>query len=102
MTNRSSEAPEKHPIDVLKVAGMAAEALDLMSRTPPGVIGDADTILADIMDEADFREAGATEELVAIWKSTADKEAFHRLFMFFSGVGFEDFLEMAVKQTTRP
>ena len=102
MTNQNGCAPEKRPIDVLKVAKMANEALDLMSKTPPGIVTDGDTILADIMEEADFDESGTTEELVAIWKSTADKEAFHRLFMFFTGWDFEDFLEMAVKQTTRP
>ena len=100
--NQRIEAPEKQPIDVLKVAKMANEALDLMFETPSGIVIDGDMILADIMDEADFEESGSTEELVEIWKSTADKEAFHRLFMFFTGWDFEDFLEIAVKQTTRP
>lgn len=102
MTNQHSDAPEKQPIDVLKVAKMANDALDLMSKTPPGIVIDGDTILADIMEEVNFEESGATEELVEIWKSTADKETFHRLFMFFTGCDFEDFLEMAIKQTTRP
>ena len=102
MMKQDDEAPGKQPIDVLKIARMADEALSLMSRTPDGIVIDGDTILADIMEEADFEESGSTEELVAIWKSTADKEAFHRLFMFFTGWDFEDFLEAAVKRTTRP
>ena len=102
MTKQNSEAPEKRPIDVLKVARMANEALDLMSKTPPGIIVDGDTLLADIMEASDFQEFGTTEELIAIWKSTADKETFHRLFMLFAGIDFEDFLELAIKKTTRP
>lgn len=101
MTKQSSEVPEKQPIDVLKIARMANEVLDLMSKTPNGVIVDGDTILADIMKEADFEVSGTTEELVAIWKSSTDKETFHRLFMLLTGVDFEDFLELAIKGTTR-
>lgn len=102
MTKQSGEASEKRPVDVLKIARMANEVLDLMAKTPPGVIVDGDTILADIMEETSFEESGTTEELVAIWKSTADKEVFHRLFMLFAGIDFEDFLELAIKETTRP
>lgn len=86
-----NKAPEKHPINVLKVAGMANEVLELMANTPAGTVVDGDTILADIMEEANFDESGTTEELVAIWKDTTDKGMFHRLFMLFTGIDFEDY-----------
>lgn len=97
-----NRVPEKQPIDVLKVAKMANEVLALMANTPASVITDGDTILADIMEQANFDESGTTEELVAIWRQTTDKEMFHRLFMLFTGVDFEDYLELAIKETTRP
>lgn len=97
-----NRVPEQQPIDVLKVAKMANELLELMENAPAGVIKDGDTILADIMEQTNFDESGTTQELVTIWKQTTDKEMFHRLFMLFTGFYFEDYLELAIKETTRP
>lgn len=99
---KDNKAPERQPIDVLKVAGMANRALELKANTPAGIVVDGDTILADIMEQASFDESGTMEELVTIWKSTTDKEMFHRLFMLFTDIDFEDFLELVIKETTKP
>lgn len=57
-----------------------------------GVIRDADTVLADIMQNADFEITGLGKEIFEIYKKTSDKEAFENLFYSLSGETFENFI----------
>lgn len=57
-----------------------------------GVIQDADTVLADIMQTADFEITGLGKEIFEIYKKTRDKEAFEDLFYSLSGETFEEYI----------
>ena len=57
-----------------------------------GVIRDADTVLADIMQNADFEITGLGKEIFEIYKKTSDKEAFENLFYSLSGETFDNYI----------
>lgn len=57
-----------------------------------GIIQDADTILADIMQTADFEVTGLGKEIFEIYKKTRDKEAFENLFYSLSGETFDNYI----------
>lgn len=57
-----------------------------------GVIRDADTVLADIMQDADFEITGLGKEIFEIYKKTSDKEAFESLFYSLSGETFDNYI----------
>ena len=69
-----------YDIDKMTTAEKAERVLDLLGNTPNGVIHDADTVLKDIMDEADFECSGIAGEIIGIWKKAADKECVEKLF----------------------
>lgn len=57
-----------------------------------GIVHDADTVLADIMQEADFEITGLGKEIFDIYKKTRDREAFENLFYSLSGETFEEYI----------
>lgn len=65
-----------------------------------GVITDADTVLADIMDEAaeeGFDITGLGKEILDQWLKTSDKKAYESLFYNLTNCDFETYLRR-VKQ----
>lgn len=80
------------------------QALNLYDETPAGFIEDADTILEDIVSNADLHEVGIGQDLLKIWLN-ADKSgrtAVEDTFLNLTGVEFPDYVERCVKETTRP
>lgn len=73
----------------------------LHSNTPYGRIIDSDTILADLMDRADFKVNDASLDLFNIFKNTIDKQAFLEMFYFFTDTPFEEYLAHCIEKTTR-
>lgn len=57
---------------------------------------DGDTILADIMEQADFRETGISDELFKIWENTYEKKSIEALFYLLTGERFECYLEICL------
>lgn len=80
---------------------LADEAMALMDRTPDGVVVDADTILKDLLDDADYEITGLAKEVVQIWKDSVDKGKIEQLFCLFTGCEFQDWLDRCVRETTR-
>lgn len=83
---------EEHMIESIK---------ELDKNTPEGSIIDPDTLLADILDEADHEVSGLAREIFEIFKKSADKESVKELFFTFTGVKFDNFLNKCIKETSR-
>ncbi len=74
---------------------------ELNNNTPDGVIADADTILADILQSNDFEITGSAQEIFEIWKSSTDRESIENLFYALTGEKFRDYLEKCKNEITR-
>lgn len=88
-------------LDRMTTAQKAECVLGLLSDMPAGVIRDADTVLKDIMDDADFEISGIAGEIIGIWKRAADKESVEKLFQCFTDYSFNGWLDKCIRETTR-
>lgn len=85
------------------------EVAKLNESTPNGYIVDADTILADVMEEANFDESGMFEELRRLYhdaymdtdESKVGLEIFHEMFNLFTGISFTEYLDCCKENITR-
>ena len=73
----------------------------LTEDTPDGMIHDADTILKDLLDQADCEVSGLAKELIGIWRDSTDKPRIEQLFCLFTGCEFGDWLDQCIAGTTR-
>ena len=80
----------------------AARVLELLEKTPDGFVIDADTILADLVENADFELSGTAREAIEIWQKSRDRAGIEQLFELFTDTSFETWLSMAIEKTTRP
>ena len=74
---------------------------NLLANTPNGMNRDADTILYDAIEEADFEITGIAECILRAWEKSTDKKAVEEMFYTFTDMHFEDFLEKCIRETTR-
>lgn len=65
----------------------------IMGNLPDGIIRDADTVLADIMEDVDMNFSGVSQDIFNIWKNSSDKAAVEQMFFEFTGYEFPDFLD---------
>lgn len=77
------------------------EVETLTSNTANGVIRDADTILADAIEENDFEVSGIAQDIFNIWKNSSDKKAVEQMFFEFTDMDFEEYLDKCLTETTR-
>lgn len=77
------------------------KAIELYDKTPNGEVTDADTILADIIEEVDMHEAGLGLNILEIWLNAKNREDVENTFYCLSGVEFEEFVKMCVEKTTK-
>ena len=81
---------------------MIKEVETLCRNTPDGVIHDADTILADLIEEVENEVSGTAQEIFDIWKNSSDKDSVSQMFYAFTGMEFDRYLQKCVDETTRP
>lgn len=66
------------------------------TKYPNGIIHDADTILADIMDEITegdgFEITGLGNDILSAWLKTVDKQPFEQLFYDLTDKTFDDYI----------
>ena len=74
---------------------------DFFNSTLEGLICDADTILADLLDERFYETSGIAEELFDIWENAKDKKVVEDLFELFTGYEFDDYLKTCEENITR-
>ena len=79
----------------------ARKALELYAQTPEGQIVDADTILADAVQTADFEMTGLGEETIQIWQRSNDKPSVEQVFYNLAGIEFGTYLDRCIQKTTR-
>lgn len=77
------------------------EVETLTSNTANGVIRDADTILADAIEENDFEVSGIAKNIFNIWKNSSDKKAVEQVFFEFTDIDFEEYFDKCLTETTR-
>lgn len=88
-------------IDRTKVGKKAQQVLNLLENTPDGVVIDADTILADLFEKANFEESGMAAELLGVWARSEDKASVEQLFCLLTDCNFEDYLDLCIAKTTK-
>lgn len=78
------------------------EAERLYNNTPNGGIVNADTILADKLEEANHKENGLALEVFRIWNESKDRDTIEKLFYTLTDIEFIDFLDECIEKTTKP
>lgn len=76
------------------------KVLAINAATPNGVIRDADTILADIIKNADFEITGIFEAIAKVWLASSDKKGIEDIFYTFTDIPFETYLDMCIQKIT--
>lgn len=93
--------------DFYGVESLLKDVRELHNNTPSGIIHDADTVFADIMEEnckdgGDvYKESGIAEDIFSIWEKSTDKVSVEKMFAFFTGMEFETFLKKCIEEITR-
>lgn len=66
---------------------------DMAEHLPNGLIRDADTVLADIMQEANFEISGLAKDIFNIWRKSSDRKSLEKMFFDLTAYDFLSFLE---------
>lgn len=81
---------------------MIKEVEKLNNNTPDRKIFiDADTILADLVQNCDYEFIGFAQDIFNIWKESSDKKAVEQMFYEFTDMEFDDYLMKCKKEITR-
>ena len=84
-----------------KILQLINQVRELNGNTPDGIIRDSDTILVDLLENADNQFTGFAEDIFQIYINSNDKPAVCQMFYAFTGVEFEDYLKQCVEEITR-
>jgi len=74
------------------VKELAEHVMDLSTKQPDGMIHDADTILADIMEAADFQVSEISDDILKLYLDVENKDDFESLFYLMTDEKFENYL----------
>lgn len=91
--------PEKYTSDYLNHA--AIKILSMQHNMPNGVVLDADTVLADILDNVETEVTAAGFELIELYLRSADKPGFCQLFEALTGTSWTAFIEETLRVMTK-
>lgn len=70
---------------------------DMAEYLPNGLIRDADTVLADILKEANFEFSGFAQDIFNIWRKSSDRKSVEQMFFEFTDCEFLDYLKKCPK-----
>lgn len=88
-------------MDLKSMTTLLQEVERLNNNTPNGVIIDTDTILADIIKEADFEVTGLAQEIFNTWRRSSDKKSVEEVFYSLTGIEFANYLLKCQKELSR-
>lgn len=91
--------PEKYTSDYLDNA--AATILSMQHKMPDGIVLDADTVLADILDNVETEVTSAGFELIELYLRSSDKPGFCQLFEALTGTTWTAFIEETLRVMTK-
>lgn len=80
---------------------LTANLLSQVEKLHNGVIIDADTILADLIDARKYRFPGLAQDIFNIWKASQDKQAVEQMFFELTLVEFDEYLRRCMDENTR-
>lgn len=80
---------------------LVEEAKTLAETAPDGFVTDGDTLLCDIMENADFEVTGLAADIFNIWLKSSDRLSVEKLFYTLTDTEFEDFVNLCIEKTTR-
>lgn len=70
---------------------------DMAEHLPNGLIRDADTVLADILKEANFEFSGFAQDIFNIWRKSSDRKSVEQMFFEVTDCEFWDYLKKCQK-----
>lgn len=70
---------------------------DMAEHLPNGLIRDADTVLADILKEANFEFSGFAQDIFNIWRKSSDRKSVEQMFFEVTDYEFLDYLKKCQK-----
>lgn len=80
---------------------LTANLLSQVEKLHNGVIIDADTILADLIDARKCRFPGLAQDIFNIWETSTDKRSVEQMFFEFVGVEFNEYLRRCIDGISR-
>ena len=80
---------------------LTANLLSQVEKLHNGVIIDADTILADLIDARKYRLPGLAQDIFNIWETSKDKQSVEQMFFEFTGVEFNKYLRRCIDGISR-
>jgi hypothetical protein len=98
---KNAKVVSKEIVDKTPTHELVDRVKNLLVNTPNGMVCDADTILYDAIEEADFEITGIAECVLSAWEKSSDKNIVEEMFYIFTDMHFTDFLEKCINKTTK-
>ncbi len=80
-----------------KTEALIGEVRELLRDLPDGKVADADTVLADLVDECDYEVSGIAQDIFYIWERSTDKASVESMFGALTGCEFSEYLDRCRK-----
>ena len=90
---------QKEPSETASLLDAVEKKVFSMHSTNPDAFTDPDTILADLFSKVDMQLTGISEELFNIYRRSGDKQAVKDLFLFFTDISFDEYLQKCIEET---
>ena len=91
-----------HVVDTIKKIEKIGKSLDEFASkigNEVALIQDADTILADLIEQKGHRYPGIAQDIFEIWTQSSDKRSVEQMFYELVGIEFNDYLDKCITDT---